>query len=68
MLVVVSPAHTNIMLAIATKCHLFCCDFQPWLMLLSLARLLRTSGPLVNSARHNYWSFYSTASRARDGQ
>ena len=48
MLVVVPPAHTNILLATATQCCLFCCDFQPGLMLLLLTWLLRTSGPQVH--------------------
>ena len=48
MLVVVPPVHTNILLATATQCCLFWCDFQPRLMLLLLAWLLCTSGPLVN--------------------
>ena len=33
MLLVVPLAHTNIPLATATQCCLFCCDFQPWVML-----------------------------------
>ena len=49
MLVVVPPAHTNILHATATQCCLCSCDCQPWLMLLSLAWLLRTSGPLVDT-------------------
>ena len=48
MLVVLPPSPTNILLATATQCCSFGCDFQPRLMLPSLAWLLRTSGPPVN--------------------
>ena len=48
MLVVVPPAHTNILLATATQCCLFSFELQPWLLLLLLAWLLRTPDPPLN--------------------
>ena len=75
MFVMISPAHNNILLGTATQCYLFCCDFQPRLMLLLLGWLSCTSGLLVSTRLQLFTmkckvgkGFYSSATDAPEGQ